>query len=36
MNILCNTLLNQEVPNTIFKWVKVPGTIPYWKACQWD
>jgi hypothetical protein len=28
MNILYNT---QEVPDH-FRWVKVPGTAPYWKA----
>jgi hypothetical protein len=32
MNILYNTLQNQEVPDH-FKQVKVPGTTPYWKAC---
>ena len=33
MNILCNTL-KLKGTNYPFKWIKVPGTGPYWKACM--
>jgi hypothetical protein len=34
MNILCKSLKSGGT-NYHFKWVKVPGTTPYWKARQY-
>jgi len=35
MNIFMQHSLKLGGTNFHFKWVKVPGTTPYWKACIW-